>query len=147
MAHDLYRQAFSHTSPPLFTMHIAHDTFQKGAFLCLFKQELKRSKVVPFVRGRQYHLMVLELAFVFVFAFSLYLYLCVSLFVMMSIVLVEQEPESKVVPSVKGAASSICYGPVDRLFIVARYTNTHSLADTQLLLPPKHNRCLFKSGT
>ena len=65
--------------------------------------------------------------------------LCVSLFVMMSIVLVEQEPESKVVPSVKGAASSICYGPVDRLFIVARYTNTHSLADTQLLLPPKHN--------
>ena len=62
-----------------------------------------------------------------------------SLFVMMSIVLVEQEPESKVVPSVKGAASSICYGPVDRLFIVARYTNTHSLADTQLLLPPKHN--------
>ena len=51
--------------------------------------------------------------------------------------MVEQEPESKVVPSVKGAASSICYGPVDRLFIVARYTNTHSLADTQLLLPPK----------
>ena len=64
----------------------------------------------------------------------------------MSIVLVEQEPESKVVPSVKGAASSICYGPVDRLFIVARYTNTHSSADTQLLLPPKHNRCLLRVG-
>ena len=143
MAHDLYRQAFSHTSPPLFTMHIAHDTFQKGAFLCLFKQELKRSKVVPFVRGAAVSFngsracLCICICIFFVF---------VSLFVMMSIVLVEQEPESKVVPSVKGAASSICYGPVDRLFIVARYTNTHSLADTQLLLPPKHNRCLFKSG-
>ena len=42
-------------------------------------------------------------------------------------------------PFCQGLASSICYGPAKRLFIVARYTNTHSFHYNNASFTPLYN--------